>query len=70
MLLQYVIVGKEYRGLGLGKQICQSLLAQAKADGADHSYLQVVQTNEAAYSLHKKLGYKKEYAYWYMKKEQ
>ena len=70
MLLQYVIVGKEYRGLGLGKQICQSLLAQAKADGAEHSYLQVVQTNEAAYSLYKKLGYKKEYAYWYMKKEQ
>lgn len=68
MLLQNVVVSPEYRGQGLGKEVCESLIAQAKESGARHSYLQVVRTNAAAVDLYLKLGYEKVYTYWYMKK--
>ena len=67
MLLQNVIVAKEYRGLGLGKKVCAALLAKAREAGAHQSYLQVVQTNTVAVNLYKKLGFEKLYSYWYMK---
>lgn len=35
---------------------------------AKSAYLQVLQTNEAAKNLYKKLGFEKLYSYWYMKK--
>ena len=34
MLLQNVIVAKEYRGLGLGKKVCAALLEKARVSGA------------------------------------
>ena len=67
MLLQNVIVAKEYRGLGLGKKVCAALLEKARVSGAHQSYLQVVQTNTVAANLYKKLGFEKLYSYWYMK---
>lgn len=68
MLLQNVIVSSELRGHGLGKKVCSAILKKAYEDGAHHSYLQVVQTNTVAVNLYKKLGFKKLYSYWYMKK--
>lgn len=68
MLLQNVIVSSELRGHGLGKKVCSAILEKAKTVGAQHSYLQVVQTNTVAVNLYKKLGFKKLYSYWYMKK--
>lgn len=67
MLLQNVIVSSELRGHGLGKKVCSAILEKAKAAGAHHSYLQVVQTNTVAVNLYKKLGFEKLYSYWYMK---
>ena len=68
-LIQNVIVNEKLRGLGLGEKLCRALIAKAKEHGAEHAYLQVVQTNEIAASLYEKLGFKKVYTYWYMKQQ-
>ena len=69
MLLQNVVVSSELRGQGLGKKACTALLQKSKEAGADYAYLQVVQTNNAAVNLYKKLNFEKLYSYWYMKKK-
>ena len=68
-LLQNVIVSSELRGHGLGKKVCSAILEKARETGAQYAYLQVVQTNEGAYKLYDGLGFKKVYAYRYLKKE-
>lgn len=68
MLLQNVVVSPEYRGHGYGRAVCEPLIAQAKENGAHHTYLQVVRGNTAALNMYLKLGYEKVYTYWYMKK--
>jgi len=68
MLLQNVIVSKEFRGHGLGEKICRSIIAKAGENGAHHAYLQVLQTNDIALNLYEKIGFQKVYSYWYMKK--
>ena len=67
-LIQNVIVSGDVRGKGLGKKLCSALIAKVKEQGAGHAFLQVVQSNEIAMNLYKKLGFKKVYSYWYMKK--
>ena len=66
-LLQNVIVSSELRGHGLGKKVCSAILEKARETGAQYAYLQVVQTNNVAVNLYKKLGFEKIYSYWYMK---
>ena len=66
-LLQNVIVSSELRGHGLGKKVCCAILEKSRETGAQHAYLQVVQTNTVAVNLYKKLGFGKIYSYWYMK---
>ena len=56
-LIQNVIVNEKFRGLGLGEKLCRALIAKAKEHGAEHAYLQVVQTNEIAARLYEKLGF-------------
>lgn len=68
MLLQNVVVSPEYRGHGFGQLVCESLIAQAKENGAHRTYLQVVKKNAVAVNLYLKLGYERGYTYWYMKK--
>ena len=60
-----VVVDETQRGKGYGKEICVSLLSAAQQHGAKMSYLQVVQNNNIALNLYKKLGYKTIYSYWY-----
>ena len=67
MLLHNVIVAPNERGHGIGKEICLSLLKKAEEEGATYAYLQVMQKNDVALSLYKKLGFQKEYSYWYMR---
>ena len=67
-LLHNVVVDPEQRGKGLGEKLCRAILAKAKEDGARYAYLQVVQGNNIALNLYHKLGFKKVYTYWYMKK--
>ncbi|MBQ5317086.1 MAG: GNAT family N-acetyltransferase [Oscillospiraceae bacterium] len=68
MLLQNVVVRPGLRGKGLGRRLCSAVIAKAYEQGADYSYLQVVQDNTAAVALYDKLGFEKIYSYWYMKK--
>lgn len=68
-LLHNVVVDSSYRGLGLGKKLCQAALVLSKKCGAEYSYLQVIQENEIALNLYKKLGYEKLYTYIYMRKD-
>ncbi|MDR1178549.1 MAG: GNAT family N-acetyltransferase [Spirochaetaceae bacterium] len=63
-----IIVREDMRGRGYGEEIVRSLLASAKNAGALRAYLQVVDTNDAAKNLYKKLGFREKYQYWYRKK--
>ncbi|MCL2199541.1 MAG: GNAT family N-acetyltransferase [Defluviitaleaceae bacterium] len=65
MGLLNVVVEESRRRKGFGTKICESLLAEAKRLGAHTAYLQVVQENEKAVELYKKIGYKAVYSYWY-----
>lgn len=67
--LSQVVVQKEERGNGYGKLLCHSLLIQAKQNGAHTMYLQVLQNNDVAINLYKKLGFQKEYSYWYRRQK-
>lgn len=65
MSLLNIVVAEDKRGKGYGYEICASLLASAKRLCAHTAYLQVVQENVKALNLYAKLGYTKQYAYWY-----
>jgi len=67
-LLHNVIVNSAMRGKGLGEKLCRAMITKAKEMGAEHVFLQVVQTNQVAMNLYKKLGFQKDYTYWYVKK--
>ena len=67
-LLHNVVVNPALRGMGLGKKLCWAAISKSKGMEADYSYLQVIETNEVALNLYKKLGYEKLYTYWYVKK--
>ena len=67
-LLHNVVVDPALRGKSLGKKLCWAAILKSKAEEADYSYLQVVETNEVALNLYKKFGYEKLYTYWYMVK--
>ena len=54
------LVGKQYRGQGLGRKLVQHCLAQAKASGfRAMQFNQVVATNLAALALYRSLGFKR-----------
>jgi GNAT superfamily N-acetyltransferase len=60
-----IITDSKYRNQGYGKQLILHILKWAKTVGANHSYLQVVKSNEPALRLYDKIGYKEVYTYWY-----
>ncbi len=68
-LLHNVVVNESLRGIGLGEKLCRATIEKSKELGAEYSYLQVLQDNEAALNLYKKIGFEKIYEYWYMKKD-
>ncbi len=65
-LLHNVVVDPVLRGKGLGKKLCQAAILKAKEDGATHMYLQVMQNNPVAMNLYQKLGFEKQYTYYYV----
>ena len=67
-LLHNVVVDPKLRGIGLGKTLCQAAIAKSKECGASHIYLQVMQNNPVALNLYKKLGFEKQYTYYYVTK--
>ena len=63
--LYAIHVSPEHRHKGYAKQICTAVLSKAREKGALHSYLQVVDGNEAAINLYYSLGYSFLYKYWF-----
>lgn len=64
-----ICVVESRRRQGLGTKIMKSLMQAGAQRGCSFSYLQVVDANEGAKILYDRLGYKKEYSYWYRVKK-
>ena len=64
-----IIVDKNYRGNGYGKNIMYSILNKAAEKGIKTAYLQVVVGNRPAENLYGHLGFKEVYKYWYRVKK-
>ena len=64
-----IVVDEAHRGNGYGQKVCEALISAAKTNGAQTSYLQVVQDNFVAVNLYKKLGFNTLYSYWYRVKK-
>ena len=60
-----IVVDKEWRNQGYGRQIVESILHWGRQNGAQHSYLQVMLNNPHALHLYSKIGFVEEYQYWY-----
>lgn len=58
-------VHENYRQQGYARQICTSILKNAKEKGAVNAYLQVVQGNTNARALYESLGFQEFYTYWF-----
>ena len=65
-LLHNVVVAPAFRGKCLGKKLCLAAILKSKECGASHIYLQVMQNNPVAVSLYRKLGFEKQYTYYYV----
>lgn len=66
--LYAIHVHKDYRGLGIGYEICARIMNQGKRMGATKAHLQVRQGNESALKLYMKLGFQKIYTQWFRMK--
>jgi N-acetylglutamate synthase len=58
-----IVVAPQARGGGLGRAMVTSLMAWGRGEGAHSAYLQVRDTNAAALSLYRSLGFTEAYAY-------
>lgn len=63
-----VIVDKNERGKGYGRDIMNGILNAASQVKVKNAYLSVIVGNVAAENLYEKLGFKEIYCYWYRKK--
>lgn len=54
-----ISVAKEYRGLGIGKEVIKLLLAEGKRMGLKFVWLDVFATNKKAAALYRKMGFRK-----------
>ncbi len=60
-----IVVIPEARRRGYGRALVEHLLAQGRAHGARHAYLQVESGNDAARKLYGAMGFAERYRYWY-----
>jgi ribosomal protein S18 acetylase RimI-like enzyme len=60
-----LVTDPELRRRGHGRDLTLALLDWARAHGARHGYLQVMEVNRAARSLYDRLGFREAYRYWY-----
>lgn len=60
-----IVTDEKMRKCGYGERVVRSIMQLGKLMGAKSAYLQVVQKNEAAKSLYRKLAFTEIYEYWY-----
>lgn len=60
-----VVTAPHQRNRGYGTQLIGVMLAWAVNNGAQHAYLQVVETNTVALRVYTRLGFREAYRYWY-----
>jgi N-acetylglutamate synthase len=60
-----IVVDREQRRKGYGRQIMAGLLAHDQQNGAHTAYLQVMLNNAPALRLYEGLGFREVYQYWY-----
>ena len=60
-----VVVAQAFRGRGLGRKLMNALRGWAWGEGARRAYLQVMEDNQPAIELYRRLGFETEYPYWY-----
>ncbi len=63
--LYAIHVHQDFRGKGIGRAICETLLEASRQRGAAFAYLQVVQGNRPAKKLYEALGFEDFYTYWF-----
>lgn len=66
--LYAIHVHKDYRGCGLGYEICSEIMSRGKQMGATKAHLQVRQGNDSAFQMYMKLGFQKIYTQWFRMK--
>lgn len=64
-----IVVHKNLRGNGYGKDIVNGILGTASEQKTKTAYLQVSVDNTPAEKLYDKIGFKEVYRYWYRKQE-
>lgn len=64
-----IVTNAWHRTRGYGEQLMLNLIKWGKENGAQYSYLQVMDNNEPALRLYSKLGYQERYRYWYRASE-
>lgn len=60
-----IVVDRNVRRRGYGKQIVTQLMVWGKHNGAQLAYLQVIANNIPALCLYEQLGFVEHYPYWY-----
>lgn len=60
-----VTVRADARRRGIGTALVRKIAESASADGAREAYLQVFSENDAARVLYRRLGFERQYTYWY-----
>lgn len=60
-----IVTHPDSRRRGDARNLVESLLYWAQQSGAQHAYLQVMETNAAARALYRALGFVDLYRYWY-----
>jgi hypothetical protein len=60
-----IVTHTAYRRQGLATDLISGMFTWAQSNGAENSYLQVMENNPPALKLYDKLGYVDAYGYWY-----
>ena len=60
-----IVTLKDYRRHGVAIAVNRALGIWAKGEGATHSYLQVETDNSPAITFYRRIGFERQYEYWY-----